>query len=92
MSIGLQIAIRQTDNNDDSAVYEFFVRPGRGGLALGETTGRPGTVRLTKATGEVVLVEPCPDDRDDILLSRVVGKLKRHWKKEEYPETTWWAG
>ena len=92
MSIGLQIAIRRTDNDDDSTVYQFFVREGRGGLAISDPTGRAGSVRLMKPTGDVVLVEPCPDDHDDILLSRVVSKLKKHWKKGEYPESTWWAG
>lgn len=64
--------------------------PNQGQIEL--PMGHFGIVWLTKATGEVELVDPCQDDRDDILLCRVMGKLKRHWKKNESLETTWWAG
>lgn len=92
MSIGLEIAIEKSREDEAEVEYKFFVREGRGGLAVPYATGRPGTVSLSRATGDVALRDPCPDDSGEVLLSRVVAVLTRHWKAGDYPSFTWWAG
>lgn len=92
MSIGLQIAIEKSKETDTDAEYVFLVREGRGGLAVPNATGRPGRVRILKATGEVTLIDACPDEIGGMaLFGRVVAVLKRHWRAGEYPSATWWA-
>lgn len=92
MSIGLEIAIEKCNESDREVEYRFLVREGRGGLAVPKPTARAGLVAIEKVTGQLELRMPCPDDAGGILYSRVVAVLTRHWKKGEYPETTWWAG
>ncbi|XXT18987.1 hypothetical protein WME94_53065 [Sorangium sp. So ce429] len=92
MSVGLEIAIEKRVENDVKVEYTFLVREGRGGFAVPNATGRPGRASISKATGDVALEEPCPDDTGSLLFSRVVGVLKRHWKAGVYPTATWWAG
>jgi len=92
MSVGLEIAIEKSQENEAEAEYVFFVREGRGGLALPNATSRPGRVSLLKGTGDVTLRVPCPDDAGELLFSRVVAVLTRHWRAGEYPNITWWAG
>lgn len=93
MSTGLEIAIEKARENDTDVDFTFRVRPGRGGFVVRTPSGQPGEVRLIKASGEVVLLTACPDELDDgVLFQRVVAVLKRHWRKGDYPQTTWWAG
>jgi hypothetical protein len=92
MSVGLEVAIEKNREDEAEVEYTFFVREGRGGLAVPNATGRPGRVRLSKATGDVALKDPCPDDSGEVLFSRVVAVLTRHWKAGDYPSVTWWAG
>ena len=66
MSVGLEIAIEKRCEDKVSAKYVFRVREGRGGLVAPDATGRAGTVKVIKTTGEVVLEEPCPDDTGDV--------------------------
>lgn len=92
MSVGLEIAIEKCGENDTEVEYRFLVREGRGGLVVPRPTARAGGVIIAKSTGHVTLKTPCPDDAGEVLYSRVVAVLTRHWKKGEYPATTWWAG
>ncbi len=92
MSVGLEIAIEKHLEDEAKVEYTFLVREGRGGFAVPNATGRPGTVSISKTTGEVLLEESCPDDKGELLFSRVAGVLKRHWKVGVYPSATWWAG
>jgi hypothetical protein len=92
MSIGLEIAVEKAHENDTDVEYAFFVREGRGGLALANPTARPGRAALSKLTGQVTLREACPDDvSNEVLFPRVAAVLQRHWRHGEFPAVTWWA-
>lgn len=92
MSVGLEIAIEKIREDKVEVEYRFFVREGRGGLAVPNAAGLPGRVSLSKGTGDIALRDPCPDDSGEVLLSRVVAVLSRHWRSGDYPSVTWWAG
>ena len=92
MSVGLEVAIEKSHEDEAEVEYVFFVREGRGGLVVPNATGRRGRVGLSKATGDIALREPCPDDSGEVLFSRVMAVLTRHWKAGNYPSVTWWAG
>jgi hypothetical protein len=89
MSIGCDERTRE-----DSATAEcrFSVRPGGGGLAVSSASGRPGVVVLDRATGDVQVTNPSPDDRDGVIALRAVAKLRQHWRRGAYPAEAWWAG
>jgi hypothetical protein len=92
MSIGLEIAIAKTREDGGEVEYAFRVHEGRGGLAVSKATGQPGRVKISRTTGEVTLLEGCPDEiAGGLLFARVSSILKRHWKNGEYPNTTSWV-
>ena len=93
MSIGLEIHIERRSETASDASYAFWVKPGNGGALVPGSTGASGLVRLSKLSGEVVLVQPCPDDPDAKLNLhlRVAAKLRSHWSNGEYPSSTGWA-
>ena len=92
MSIGLEIAIEKTREDAGEVEYSFWVREGRGGLAVPNPSGLPGRAKISRTTGEVMLLEACPDEiADGLLFSRVTTVLKRHWKTGDYPDATSWA-
>jgi hypothetical protein len=59
--------------------------------AFGSDESRLGQLKLDKATGAVVLVEPAPDDKAGALYHRAMYKIKKHWAAGELPEVTCWA-
>jgi hypothetical protein len=91
MSVGLEVAIQKLRETDVEAEYAFMVKQGRGGLALPAPRGQPGRVSVMKQSGEVKLLAPCPDDDGDLIFSRAVAVLTRHWRAGEYPDITGWA-
>jgi hypothetical protein len=80
MSLGLQISIEKVADEGEHLVYRYFT--------MGQAEGR---VKLAKATGNVTLIEASPDDRDELIFSRVAFKLQKHWRSGEMPDQTWWT-
>lgn len=77
--------------NEAEVGYRFFVREGHGGLVVPKPSASVGSVIVDKSTGQVALQVACPDDAGEVLYGRVGAVLRRHWRKGEYPATTWWA-
>ncbi|WP_145431111.1 hypothetical protein [Lacipirellula limnantheis] len=50
-----------------------------------------GLMRLIKATGEVLLDQPMPDDTNERRFNSAARKIKQHWANREYPEKTMFA-
>lgn len=78
--MALYIMIRKISDSPTSAEYTF-----------GHDESRLGQLKLDKATGDVVLVEPAPDDKAGALYHRAMYKIKKHWAAGELPEVTCWA-
>ena len=78
--MALYIMIRKITDNPTSAEYAF-----------GTGEDRLGQLKIDKATGNVVLVEPAPGDDEGVLYHRATYKVKKHWAAGELPEVTCWA-
>ena len=78
--MALYIMIRKITDNPTSAEYAF-----------GTYEDRLGQLKLDKATGKVVLIEPAPGDDKGALYHRAMYKIKTHWAAGELPEVTCWA-
>jgi len=78
--MALYIMIRKIIENATSAEYAF-----------GTGEDRLGQLKIDKATGSVVLVEPAPSDNEGVLYHRATYKIKQHWAAGEFPEVTCWA-
>jgi hypothetical protein len=78
--MALYIMIRKITENLTSAEYTF---------GIGDD--RLGQLKIDKATGNVVLVEPAPGDDESALYHRATYKIKKHWTTGELPEVTCWA-
>jgi hypothetical protein len=78
--MALYIMIRKITDNPTSAEYVF-----------GTGEDRLGQLKIDKATGNVVLVEPAPGDNECALYHRATYKVKKHWAAGELPEVTCWA-
>lgn len=91
MSTGLEIFIEKIAEDERSVEYRYLVRPGRGGFYLAAPTGAPGRARLLKSTGEVLEVEPCPDDRKQLLFGKAGYTIRKHWREGSFPAVTWYA-
>ena len=80
MSLGLQIAIVKTADDGRVVQYSYNTRG-----------NDPGLVQINRATGDVALLRPSPDDAEGLLFSRVAYKLRKHWDVGNLPERTFWA-
>jgi hypothetical protein len=78
--MALYIMIRKVAENPTSAEYTF-----------GASEDRLGQLKLDKATGNMVLVEPVPGDDEGALYRRAAYKIKQHWAAGDLPESTCWA-
>jgi hypothetical protein len=50
-----------------------------------------GRVRIIKASGEVELIYPMPDDVGERRASATAFKLNQHWRQGNFPKATMWA-
>lgn len=50
-----------------------------------------GVMQVTKATGEVTLIEVMPEDEGNVRFTRAAMKVRRHWEKGEFPNKTMFA-
>ncbi len=48
-------------------------------------------MRIIKASGEVLLVQPMPGDANHSRFNSAARKVKQHWTNREYPEKTMFA-
>jgi hypothetical protein len=78
--MALYIMIRKVSESPTSAEYTF-----------GSDERHLGQLKLDKATGNVVLVAPAPDDKAGALYHRAMYKIKKHWTAGDLPEVTCWA-
>ncbi len=79
--MALYMPIRKVDEDSRAARYSFG-RPG----------GATGLVSVDKASGAVeVLGDVEGDETTANDVARVKHKLRQHWQRDEYPETTCWA-
>jgi PleD family two-component response regulator len=79
--MALYIPIRKVDEDSRSARYSF-----------GEPGAATGMVSIDKASGAVEsLGDVAGDEAMEHVVARVEHKLRQHWQRGEYPETTCWA-
>ncbi len=50
-----------------------------------------GSLRISKATGEVALIAAMPEDEDNRVYIRAAAKTIGHWQKHEFPDKTMFA-
>ena len=91
MCIGIE-KIAETDADAEYAfvsnVYEPDPRFRHGSKVVGQNRG---VLRVTKATGEITLVEAMPEDTDDKRFKRAARKIRQHWEAREFPDRTMFA-
>jgi hypothetical protein len=78
--VAVYISIRKINDSETDADYTF---------SLVDRTS--GSLRINKATGDVKLLEPLPGDNEERLFARAAHKVRQHWSKGEFPESTSWA-
>jgi hypothetical protein len=79
--MALFIEIRKIEDNDEKAVYSFYL----------DESGTGGKVAILKSTGECEIIERPLNDHENKLGGRVCIKLIQHWRNNEFPEVTCWA-
>jgi hypothetical protein len=77
--VAIYIPIRKIREDNESADYSF------------EIASASGSLRIDKATGEWEDLSPAELEISSGLLARVVYKLRKHWKKGEFPDITSWS-
>ena len=89
------IGIEKVGETSEAAEYSFVsdvyaADPGRKGrsMVVGQTRG---TLRIIKATGEISLVQPMPEDDGDKRYQRAATKVRQHWTTGQYPDKTMFA-
>jgi hypothetical protein len=80
LTVAIYILIRKTDESDEFATYEF-----------GPSEDRCGALRVTKASGETVVLAEVPGDEKSTYSLRACRKIYLHWKAGEFPDRTCWA-
>lgn len=78
--MALSIVIRKLIDRPTSAAYAF-----------GTCEDRLGQLKIEKATGNIMLVEPAPGDDTGALYQRALYKIQKHWDSGEIPDVTCWA-
>ena len=78
--MAMYIAIRKLNENDTMVCYSFGIED--------NSTGR---LEIDKASGQVRIVDQAPEDESSRISSRAAHKLRQHWEKGEYPDSTCWA-
>jgi hypothetical protein len=76
----MYIAIRKIREDENAALYSF-----------GVDDVLIFRAEIVKKTGNVRAVEHRPGDASPRIFSRVAHKLRQHWEKGEYPDSTCWA-
>ncbi|WP_155273474.1 hypothetical protein [Xanthomonas arboricola] len=74
------IKIRKSDEIESSVIYSFE-----------SDYDRCGTLRFSKMTGEVSLIEPMPGDERNQCFNRASVKIMREWKAGKLPDFLEWA-
>lgn len=89
------IEIVKHSETDDAVAYRFVAdvwEPNPEVKGRSRIAGRAeGLMRIIKATGEVLLDKPMPDDTNERRFIRAARKIKQHWVSGEYPERTMFA-
>ncbi len=78
--MAIYISIKKTDEQDTHADNAF----GLDGRSL-------GVLRISKSSGDVVLLKETEGDADLRIYSCAAYKIKKYWANEEYPAITCWA-
>jgi len=89
------IGIEKVGETSEAAEYTFVSDvyepdPARKGRSMVVGQNR-GILRILKATGEVSLLQPMPEDEGDKRYLRASAKLRQHWTVGEYPDRTMFA-
>lgn len=74
------IDLEKIEENDETAKYKFYT-----------SAENVGIIEIIKSNGDVVEIEPAPNDRGKLLFQRSAWALMKHWRKNEYPKGTYWA-
>ncbi len=76
----MYIPIRKVDDQ------EFHVD-----FSYGIDDQQDGVLRVQKGTGDISIIRPASGDERLAIYMRAARKMKQHWLKGEYPESTCWA-
>lgn len=89
------IGIEKIAETDDAAQYAFISdvwepdpRFRSRTMVVGQNRG---VLRVAKATGEVTLIEPMPEDDGEKRFTRAAAKIRKHWEAGEFPDRTMFA-
>ena len=89
------IGIEKISDTDAYVDYAFVAdvygpRPGerRGSIVVGQNKG---LLRIVKATGDITLLKPMPEDDGEKRFKRAAQKIWKHWKAGEFPDRTQYA-
>ncbi|MCA9214179.1 MAG: hypothetical protein KDB27_14005 [Planctomycetales bacterium] len=78
--MAIYIKISKISEDSAYATYEF-----------GPNEQRVGQIRVTKDTGEMIVLSEVPGDEKNAYAPPAQRKLLVHWRKGEFPDTTCWA-
>lgn len=89
------IGIEKAGETQDYVDYVFTAtvydpdpeRPSRM-MRVGENRGR---LRIVRESGEVLLLEPMPEDSGDVRFARAAAVMRKHWAKSAFPDKTMFA-
>lgn len=89
------IDIAKIADSEDAAEYEFIAtvhEPDTANPPRRRVVGRNrGVLSILKATGEVSLISPMPEDNGNLRFHRAAGKIVQHWVAGKLPEKTMFA-
>ncbi len=78
--MAFSIHLNRLTQNDKYALYEY-----------GSTGKNFGKIRIDKANGDIYLLKLAEDDDSEAQAKRAGFALIKHWKKNEFPESAYWA-
>lgn len=89
------IGIEKVAETGEAADYAFIsevreLKEGRRNQTVRVGENR-GVLRVSKASGEIVLLEPMPEDDGDQRFRRAAMRIKKHWEAGEFPDRTMFA-
>jgi len=91
MCIGIE-KIAETEGDAQYAFVSDVFEPDPGLRSRMMVVGQNrGVLRVAKATGDVTLVQPMPEDDGDQRFTRAAAKIRKHWEAGELPEKTMFA-
>jgi len=79
--MAIYIEIRKIFENENLVHYEYS----------GSMDSDYGVLKINKITADMEVIRFAKNDKEGFYASKACMKLYEHWKKREFPETTFWA-